>query len=752
MNARVDSLPPWWMSLAHLFNDVYCDSDHHLHVDGRCFSPQHRAIHVSDASYNDDPRVGALQQYLYNHYYAGLDSSCDTEQAVWQPPAQPPLTSGPWRVLEELSGGALIAQRGAIVRRLEPGEYLYDGVPAHASRHSQVIRQRSRNSSQLDPGFHYLFGLSEADACSEECLLRYYLAPYPKHLANVVTLLCQALDHARLPYTLKYPANAQDLVRHDAVVLYVGVRYARQTHALFAQHAETLHLLLRSKAPLWAHVLLPGLSFAQDPSDGSSFGENRCRALAQGLMNAAQDPSSAKLSHIQKTFAQANIDWEQPHLEIDEEDCFGLRQLRFQPVSSQPHCATVVPSNPLLWQEAINIGQYLCSQALWHQNDCTWITDDADDEAGCLTAYARTMNGSLYDGSLGVAAFLILLAECSGEAHFADVALGALRHALQQRTGNLMSLYEGRLGIVTQGLYWAQRSNDSTLIQAYQHAAQSLLASLPLDDNDADLMHGMAGSIIGLLGLTHSAPHLAELSLHRALQLGERLAQLAERSPQGWHWPGDGHSLGLCGLSHGNAGIALAFSALHRASPARQWQEAVEATLAYEAHWFIPQQANWPYLFPEDASTLQDKPQNCGMAWCHGAPGIALSRLALWQLTGEARYRTAAMTALQTLATDLTHPQPQAGSSYTLCHGPAGNADILLSAATALDQPQWVTLARQVAERGLAKHAGNWPSGLGVANGHALGLMLGLAGSGYFLLRCASPTPPTSLLLPPELL
>jgi hypothetical protein len=747
MDVPLDPVRPWWIRHAPLFEKLHCDDRGYLHADGQCFAPHAEAQAFEAASTHDDPRIVALQQHLYQQHYAVFDPSIVQPSAVWQPDATPPLVSGPWRVLEQWHDGALMAQRGTLMRRLEPGEYLFDGVPARAGRHSLVTRQRSRWSKTLDPAFQYLFGETESDLCTDEAMVRYYFAPHAARLGTLVTTLQRTLDQSRLPFSLKYPLAPQALSRRDAVVLYVGARHAHSLHVQLAELAPQFRRCLRPVHALWTQPLLPGLSFAQDPAGDLSFGESRCRALAQGMLDAASARDSDVVSNVRARFEAANIDWDAPYLERDEEDRFGLRQLRFvrarKPARNAPRIADAA-----IWKEALAIGNSLCADALWHGETCSWINDDADDQSGQLTPFVRSMNGSLYDGTLGVSAYLAQLAEYSGDHAHRDAAMGALRHALQQPMPDSISLYEGRLGIVSQGLALAQRLGDASLQDDYLQAIVSLLKRLPDDQAGADLMHGLAGAILGLLGIARDAPSLAKRCISQAERYGKQLLALAHRTAHGWHWPSNDNVLGLCGLSHGNAGIALAFAALHRAAPAPAWQQAVRGALDYEAYWYLPDQANWPYLFPEDASNFADRPINCGMAWCHGAPGIALSRLALWQLSGDTTYRQAALAAFNTVARDLRDPLSDAGHSYTLCHGPAGNADMLLDAARYLGQPSWKTLARRIARQGVERESGCWRSGLGVDDGHALGLMLGLAGTGYFLLRCAVDDPPPSLLLP----
>ena len=526
MNALSDAPHPWWLCLRGALESLHCDAEGTLCIDGQHFHRNTQALSAESSGYHDDPRIVRLQQYLYSHYYAGLVRD-DCPQPAWYPPTTAPLHSGPWRVLEQLGGGALAVQRGTVTRRVEPGEYLFEGVPARAIRGHRVNLQRAAWTTQLDPAFVYLFGQAPADAFSDDCLVRYYLAPQPAQLAEVVQTLSEALDHACLPYLLKYPNDSTQWLRNDAVVLYIAARQAHQVHNLLGRHSLWLRPRLRGQVPLWSQALLPGLGFAQDPDDGRSFGESRCRALAMGLLDATLAPEA--LEAIRRQFETQGIDWQQPHLEADPTDRFGLRQLRFCEVDATSGTVPEPTSDYL--QEASRIGHALCAEALWLGDRCTWITDDADDLNGSLMAFARSMNGSVYDGTLGVAAFLTLLAEQENAAAFVETACGALRHAVRHPTPNLLSLYEGRLGNVTQGLWLAQRLGNRLLVNEYLSAADGLLRQLtdrPEDNQPADLMHGLAGAIIGVLGLARQAPPLANPSLKIAQALGRRLLLQAQ--------------------------------------------------------------------------------------------------------------------------------------------------------------------------------------------------------------------------------
>lgn len=753
MSAAENENPPWWLAIRDTLQPMSLTDDGTLVIDDAYFENHVRTAALDDPFHDPDPRVAALQRHLYHIHYARIES-VDADSPTWQADDLSPLSSGPWRVLEQLAHGALVAQRDMLVRRLEAGEYLYDGVPARPIRGSVVMRQRARASRVLDPSFQYLFGEAEADAQSDAATVRYYFAARVEHLEALVRWLTSRLDAACVPFQLKYPAQQSDLLRSDAVVLYVGARYAALVHRVIEQHARSLRRWVRAVTPLWALELLPGVAFAQDPASDDSFGGSRCRALARGLLNAATsaaEPASV-IAHVQDAFVDAGIDWDFPHLE--QGDPFGLRALRFEAADDHRTSrgtltsATTLESTAL--EHAARIGRHLCANALWHGDRCTWITDDVEDVDGRQVLFTRTMNGNLYDGTLGIASFLVPLAAATGETIFADVAAAALRHALHHPAANEASLYEGRLGVVAGGLTLAKALGDAKLAHDYGEEAARLITILPEATNDADLMHGMAGAILCLLQIARDMPQRAAAAIDVARSYGRALSALAQRSSHGWHWPANGAPLGLCGLSHGNAGIAVAFAELERIDPDATWRDALNATLAYEQYWFLPAQGNWPYLFAEDAQSFDDHPQSCGMAWCHGAPGIALSRLALWRITRDAMFLESATTALQTIAADLSRSVPAAGTNDSLCHGPLGNADILLTAAHVMDDAQWRDVAARTARDAIARHeAGSaWESGLGIANGTSDGLMLGVAGTGYFLLRLAQPTVPMAVLLP----
>jgi len=127
------------------------------------------------------------------------------------------------------------------------------------------------------------------------------------------------------------------------------------------------------------------------------------------------------------------------------------------------------------------------------------------------------------------------------------------------------------------------------------------------------------------------------------------------------------------------------------------------------------------------------------MGWCHGAPGIGLSRLRALQLVpGDAAIGAEFEEALNTTVNACRQWIPAApGSGLCLCHGLGGNADLLIAASDALGRPDLRRVAEDAAHMAIQQIVPNdmpWPCGVN-GGGESPNLMLGMAGIGHFFLR-----------------
>jgi lantibiotic biosynthesis protein len=402
---------------------------------------------------------------------------------------------------------------------------------------------------------------------------------------------------------------------------------------------------------------------------------------------------------------------------------------------------------------ALRLGGEIARRAIWSGERCSWVGGMPDEGPDGIAMTYAAFGPNLYGGTAGVGLVLAELFDASGgtESELRRTALGALEHALS-RAHELappvrLGAYSGQLGVALCVARAGQTLGEPALIERAGGLVGGLdYAAEPLEN---DLIAGRAGGIVALLALRQLG--VGEATLERAVALGHDLVAAAERDGSGWSWPSPAfpEQRNLTGLSHGAAGVGVALLELHRASGEAGFRAAAEAGFAYESALYDPQARNWPDLRDH---TLRDWPGEvappCATLWCHGAPGIALSRLRACELGVRDDCEEDARIALET-TTASVRAQLVAGN-YSLCHGLAGNAEILAegSALLAEDAP---ALARGVADAGIERHLKTddpWP--LGVYEGQSDSLMVGLTGTAYFYLRLHDRRRPSLLLLRPE--
>lgn len=395
---------------------------------------------------------------------------------------------------------------------------------------------------------------------------------------------------------------------------------------------------------------------------------------------------------------------------------------------------------------AARIAQGLCDRAVQGQDGtATWlgVTLAAD-----LQRYQHEpLPMYLGNGVAGVALFLAAQAKQAGDRTLSVLRQAAslhlrkwLRSADAQAALRDGSMELGALTGMGSLLYalvrTAELSGDAEL---YEDALAVLGPPLPeriAQDRALDLTAGAAGALLGLLALYQATGN--KVALGQAVRCGEHLVASQVQGPAGGGWPfftGGRHHTPLTGFSHGAAGIAYALFRLHAVTGDDRLGRAARAGLAYERALQDPAGGNWPDLRP----TAQER---FACSWCHGAPGIGLSRLGIWAGAGawESSERRAFECEIEAALLANSHA-PWDGIDHVCC-GNFGRLELLLQAGLGLGRPALVTQARRLACALLAR--AERTAGFYLYPGHPPylynpGFFQGTAGIGYQLLRLAAP-------------
>jgi type 2 lantibiotic biosynthesis protein LanM len=412
--------------------------------------------------------------------------------------------------------------------------------------------------------------------------------------------------------------------------------------------------------------------------------------------------------------------------------------------SYAPRPPRAAASRDRLLAAASAVGDHLHELALWGAEEATWI--------GLTINLFRhpelvPLKLDLYSGAPGLALFLGYLGSVGEERRFTRLARAALAGArrLARKDPALVTCIGGLGGwggLVYALTHLATLWRDPALLAEAEEMVTALPPRIEEDDHH-DWLAGAAGCLAGLLAF-HSVT-ASERALAAAVVCGERLLAHAvpgERGGIGWMVdPDSARPWG--GLAHGSAGCALALLRLAAVTGDSRYRDAAVAAMEHERTLWNPEVGNW-----RDARDLDQRRMaveidggNYMTAWCHGSTGIGMARLAGLPCHDDCAVRAEIDAALaDVLANGF-------GQNHSLCHGDLGNLDFLQLAAERLDAGRW----RPEVERHAAAVLDSiedhgWLCGVALGV-ETPGLMTGLAGIGYGLLRLAAPEHVPSLLV-----
>ena len=281
-------------------------------------------------------------------------------------------------------------------------------------------------------------------------------------------------------------------------------------------------------------------------------------------------------------------------------------------------------------QEALRLGEELWDAAIRdNKGRPEWLGMDlgADGES----FHFGLIGSSLYSGGSGIALLFARLAQAhAGEAAdlwrgrawscFEVLAELAERNCNEQLFRLVRDLPYGIAG--SGGILLALRLLQGVGLEAAAPLAEQLIDQLRPERLLADEGVDVIGGVTGLIGplLLAGTPRAQEL----ATICGERLLSL-QLENGGWSVGAAGslHKPPLTGFSHGAAGMGAALARLFSATGDARFAAAAGRAIAYERSVFVAERGNWPdFRSSNEADAFM-------LSWCHGAPGILLSRHAI---------------------------------------------------------------------------------------------------------------------------
>jgi type 2 lantibiotic biosynthesis protein LanM len=393
---------------------------------------------------------------------------------------------------------------------------------------------------------------------------------------------------------------------------------------------------------------------------------------------------------------------------------------------------------------ACSIGRRLQALAIRDADCASWVSVGV----GARRTWSLSPAGvGLYDGLAGIALFLGYLGTVSGDPAFDELAFSTLQtirahlRSPAQSDRWTVGAFDGLGGVVYLLAHLGQLWRDRSLLDEASGIASQML-ELASSDHALDVISGSAGALMCMIALNRVAP--APWLTAAAISLGEHLLRHSEATPGGLAWMTHIPAWApLTGFAHGASGIAWALLELYGLTGLVRYRDAALEAFRYESGCFSETAQNWPDFrrLGQPNPFVEAGTGRFGAAWCHGSAGITLARLMALRYvdTREIRRDIAAGLA-STVATGF-------GVNHGLCHGDLGKLEVLIQASSELPAGGWSDVLRRSASRILASGIeGGWALGVPL-DVDPPGLMTGIAGVGFGLLRVAQPERVPSVLL-----
>lgn len=379
----------------------------------------------------------------------------------------------------------------------------------------------------------------------------------------------------------------------------------------------------------------------------------------------------------------------------------------------------------VLLENAVKIGNGRDSEMCW-----TSMVLKGLDETNW--SFSVTATG-LYDGNPGIAVFFCYLWKLTQKDKYKEAAYATINPVkkllpeLSDNDSSTIGGFTGLTGILYSLHHLAIIFDDKKLLDECLHYTK-MYKKFILNDRIYDVMGGSAGALFFILNLYKEYKYQWMFDI--AESLVQHLINSSISQSKGVSWPPPhNQEVPYIGFSHGNAGIAAALSQFYKISPSKNLESVIEQSLIYENSFYNHDEMNW-YSVQTDRYPI---------AWCHGAPGILLSRKLIEK--NNLNFNFLNDNLINSLLTTIN---ASIESNYSLCHGELGIVDILLKVYEwdnkFVTEEQLNLLIQKVTQKFLTDN------GKINVDIHSVGLMNGLTSIGYGLLRLCNPDEVPSVL------
>lgn len=399
------------------------------------------------------------------------------------------------------------------------------------------------------------------------------------------------------------------------------------------------------------------------------------------------------------------------------------------------------------------VGDRIIEGAVYNREktDVNWIGISlGNEEAGIWDIEPLGMY--LYDGLAGIAVFFKALSDIVPEEKYNKISLildnGLFRYTdllaenPKYYDNNSVGAFFGEASILyAYEICYRITKNEKFIKYSKKH--YRIVWELLQKDKDYDYLLGACGALqimLNLYELTYD-----EQFLDDAIVAANKLIENAKYEDEDTiFWVSTQATNALAGLSHGQSGFSLMFARLGMIAKNQYYINISRKAMNYEDQFYNTKIENWSDQRIINGVRNEEKGVN-PVAWCHGASGILLSRIYMYDCIEDKEFK-------QLICADIDNAVKSCikfgyRNNYCLCHGDFGNVEILREYAMKFKDKETEELCNNlIVSMTKEVMVKEWHCGLPNEYENP-GFMTGISGIGYSLLRRYCPQLPNILAL-----
>jgi hypothetical protein len=220
-----------------------------------------------------------------------------------------------WKILEIFKEGNILVQKNGLNLCIY-NVNLIKGSELKLNNKVEVFMPKEYCS--LMPGFYLVNG--NMSLKHNSTILRIYWNVKSEGAVFLVNQITIKLNKQNIPFQFKIINNKYNFNRSDSAVLYINKDKLPDTLKEVIDIYKGIRFYIKDDTSMFTKQLFPGLSLAEDPNNNESFGQHRCRLLAEAFYYIYKNnivSTDNKINSIIKYFNSHNIDVNHPYAYLD---------------------------------------------------------------------------------------------------------------------------------------------------------------------------------------------------------------------------------------------------------------------------------------------------------------------------------------------------------------------------------------------------------------------------------------------------